>query len=280
MPNTKILYLECMKRDFREFMLNNPGYTRRLEDGKIQFTAKSAEDPPWLYVKASRWQNCNLWHRVIFDQIHKKKKVPIPCQSCWKVVIMPRNFEELMATWIMQLELNLPCKCGTEGDRKNTDRLYGGYWYNSSIDKGIECYKVVKKLLQNTSWQKQFAGTVIKADFGNSFLPSNQRGTLPNLILKRGCTEYEQNCGPSDTWNYDKDQEEIEQYVNEAFSSEVFQPQQSENHVASILIGFIHKAFQWGDQSYQRFTNFNRLFNPPVTYHDKNEDFLKQVRGA
>lgn len=277
MVNTRILYLEAKKRDFRAFMNNNPGYFRHMGSGKIAFTPKVAEDPPWIYVRASDWQNCNLWHRVMFDQILEKKHVPIACHSCWKVVIMPRNLEELMATWIMQLEIEHPCKCGTEGNRANTNRIYGGYWYNNSIEEGMECYRRITHALKNQiEWRTSFAGVPIRARFGNEYLP--EPGTLPKVILKRGCTEYEQNCGPSDQWVIGEDQVELENIVLESFDLEVSQPKQTENHLASIWMDFIHKAYQWGDPSYKAFTNNNRLFNPPVTYHDKDQDFIDSFK--
>lgn len=277
MPNSRILYLELIKHDFRSFLKSNPGYYRRLGDGKICFDPKTAEEPPWIYVKPSGWQNCNLWHRVIFDQFHGQNKVPIPCQQCWKVVAMPRNFEELMAIWIMQRQINHPCKCGTEGDRANTNRLYGAYWYNHSIEEGMSTLAKVENAMDSCRvWRTSFLGVDLKAEFGNKHLPMHLHGTTPHVILKRGCTEFEQHCGPSDKWTWDAEQEELEKNIMAAFSTEVYAPRPSDNHIASILAGFIHKAYQWGDESYQGFTNGNRLFVAPVTYHDKDESFLKK----
>lgn len=275
MANSNILYLELIKHDFRAFLKANPGYYRRLEDGKICFTPKAAEDPPWLYVKPTAWQNCNLWHRVVFDQFHNQEKVPIPCQKCWKVVLMPRNFEELIATWIMQRHLDLPCKCGTEGDRANTDRLYGAYFYCHSLEEGRRVHELVTKTIAGRAkWEMPFLGVDLSAEFGNELIPEDSNGTIPRIILKRGCTEYEQHCGPSDQWTWDEKQQEIEDIITESFHPDVLTPKANDNHVASILAGFIHKAFQWGDTSYKKFTNGNRLFSSPVTYHDKDDDFL------
>lgn len=280
MANSRILYLEANKRDFSEFLHSHPGYHRRPVDGRIDFKKRMLEDVPWLYVKGGRSQNCILWHKVIFNEIHKMGKVPIPCQNCWKVVIAPRNLVELMATWIMQRQMGLACKCGTEGDRSNTDRLYGGYWYNNSLDEGLQCYKRVQGQLEKQRvYECEFIGVPLVCSFGNDFLPAEQRGTLPAVILKRGCTEMEQHCGPSDQWGYDEDQKEIEAITQDAFAADIQGLQQSENHIASIIKGYIHKAFQWGDPSYVHFTNGNRLFVPPVTYHDKDDAFLNQVRA-
>jgi hypothetical protein len=276
--NSRILYLEAGKRDFSEFMRSHPGYFRRPSDGRIDFKKKMMEDVPWLYVKGGRSQNCILWHKIMFNEIHKQLKVPIPCQNCWKVVIMPRNLEELLATWLLQQQMGRPSKCGTEGDRSNTDRLYGGYWYTNSLDEGLECFHAVCAQLANQqTYRREFLGVPLACSFGNQFLPADA-AELPTLILKRGCTEMEQHCGPSDAWSYDEAQKETEAIVTDAFAADIVGLHQSENHIASILKTYIHKAFQWGDPSYVQFTNGNRLFSPPVTYHDKDQKFITQVR--
>lgn len=279
MSNTRILYLEANKRDFSEFLHRHPGYFRRPEDGRIDFKKKMLEDVPWLYVKGGRSQNCILWHKIIFNEIHGMGKVPIPCQNCWKVVIMPRNLVELMATWIMQEQMGRPSKCGIEGDRSNTDRLYGGYWYNNSLDEGLECFDAVRTQLEKQStYEREFIGVPLSCSFGNEYLPAGA-DPLPKLIFKRGCTEMEQHCGPSDKWGYDEAQVEKEALTIDAFAADILGLRQGEYHVASILKSYIHKAYQWGDPSYRHFTNGNRLFEPPVTYHDKDEAFLNEVRA-
>lgn len=279
MTSTRILYLEANKRDFSEFIHKHPGYFRRPEDGRIDFKKKMLEDVPWLYVKGGRSQNCILWHKIMFNEIHAMGKVPIPCQNCWKVVIMPRNLVELLATWIMQEQMGRPSKCGTEGDRSNTDRLYGGYWYNNSLDEGLECYAAVKAQLERQQvYERELFGVSLRCCFGNQYLPEDSE-PLPQLILKRGCTEMEQHCGPSDKWSYDQAQVEKEALTTDAFAADILGLRQGEYHVASILKTYIHKAFQWGDASYVLFTNGNRLFEPPVTYHDKDQEFLDDVRA-
>jgi hypothetical protein len=279
MPNTRILYLEAEKRDFSEFMHKHPGYFRRPEDGRIDFKKKMMEDVPWLYVKGGRNQNCILWHKIMFNEIHGMAKVPIPCQNCWKVVIMPRNLVEMMATWFMQQQMDRPAKCGTEGERSNTDRLYGGYWYNNSLDDGLACYQAVKAQLEHQRiYERELFGVPLSCSFGNEYLPAGS-DPLPNLIFKRGCTEMEQHCGPSDQWEYDAAQVEKEAITTDAFSADIVGLRQGDNHIASLLKTFIHKAYQWGDPSYVHFTNGNRLFAGPVTYHDKDEDFMQQVRA-
>jgi hypothetical protein len=284
MGNTKILYLESGKRDFiSDFLMkpNNKGHWLRPEDSKIEFNRRPHPNPPWLYVKINYAQECHFWHRQLFDNVlAAQKMIPIPCHECWKVVVMPRNLQELMAVWLMQREICKPSKCGTEGDRQNTDRLYGGYWYNWSKDEGLERFEEIKSWIDK---KKTYEANVIGAPVKERLLEPGDKikwfngeieikETLP-IILKRACTEYEQQCGRSDEWSYTEDQVDIEKYAASSFVREGMDFSQSEMQLAHIWRTMIHGAFQWGDKSYLRFTNGNKLFAPAVVYHDGGKPF-------
>jgi len=275
MANTKILYLEANKRNvIDKFLTKNTGYWCRGDDGKIDYTRRMHPTPPWIYVKARENQNCHFWHKILFNVLLDQNKVPTACFDCWKVVLMPRNIEELFAAYFMQLHLGHPSKCGTEGDRENTDRLYGAYFYNNSLEQGQETYELVKKTMENQAeWSRNLLGCPIKVKFYNKgdVMPWVQGDVmvegLPKIILKRGCTEFEQNCGPSDKWESTPDQEEYERLSEDAFVQDFPNFRQSDHQIAQITQKWIHNAFRWGDLSYLKFTNNNRLFSPPVTYH-------------
>jgi len=278
MPNTKILYLETAKRAWtRDFVKSNAGHYFRMEDGKIDKKTNMASDAPWAYVKPGPTMNCMFWHHVLFRQVFNSQKVPIQCHNCWKVVLMPRDIEELFATYIMQREMGRPAKCGTETERENTPRAYGAYFYNNSLQEGVECYQAVKKELERGKvYEQEILGCPIRVQFGNGY-----EDKMPNLILKRGCTEFEQNCGPSDQWAWDDEQVEMERIAFDAFAQDIVHGRQGDNQLASLFQDWIHRAFKIGDEKYKLFTNGNPLFPPVVTYHDmpkkKLEAFKKRA---
>ena len=272
--NTKILYLEAAKREFVDrFLSNHPNYFYRGEDGKIDCTQRMQPDPVWAYIKPGMNQNCLFWHAILFDAIHEKKRVPIPCQNCWKVVLMPRDIEELFASYLLIHELGRPGKCGTEGDRANTDRFYGAYWYNNSIEEGLECYELVKAQVER---DRTFEATILDAPLKVRF--SNGYDGPPRVLLKRACTEFEQACGPSDKWDWDDEQVEIERIAADSFSQDIVTMHQTDIQLARLAYRWIHSAFKWGDKKYTMFTNGNRLYPPPVTYHDMDAAKLQEVK--
>lgn len=281
MANTKILYLEANKRNVIDpFLRHNPGHWLRGEDGKIDHHRRMHPHPPWIYTKGRENQNCHFWHKILFNVLYQQNKIPSPCLGCWKVVFMPRNFEELLAAYIMQKTLNIPGKSGTEGARDNTDRLYGSYYYNPTQEKGMECFNLIKKTMEQREWKYSFFGVPVTAKFYDKgdvmhwFQGDIIVDGPPKVILKRGCTEFEQNVGRSDKWDesVNDDQMEQEYLWKDAFVLDHPNMQQSDHQLAQVIQKWIHNAYQWGDQSYLKYTNNNRLYNPPITYHDKQEE--------
>lgn len=260
--NSRILYLEAVKRDFiSKFLLSNTGWFLRNSDGKIDTKRRMHPDPPWIYVKHTTGMNCTFWHRILFDVIHEKQKVPIPCQSCWKVVFEPKNLVELLATYGLMRKLDMPSKLGTEGNRENTDKLYGAYWYNKSKEEGQDRYdQVTKEMAKGLYYEYALFGVPIRERIEEDF--------LGRIILKRACTEFEQNVGPSDKWGWDDDQAETEMLATDAFVQDVIIFKQSEHMIAHIIASWIHHANQWHDLTYKKFTNNNALFAKLVTYHN------------
>ena len=263
MPNTSILYLEAVKRDFIDkFLLNQPGWNLRQADGKIAAKQRMHPDPPWIYVKHTLAQNCNFWHKVLFDVIFGQSKVPIDCQSCFKIVLEPRNLSELLATYLMQKKLNFPSKCGIEVDRENTEKRYGAYWYTKSPEDGQHRYNQVKaELARGLTYDGYILDVPIVEKFEDDI--------LDRLILKRACTEYEQHCGPSDQWTWDEEQEEMELFAKDTFAQDVYVFTQPEHMIAHVITKWIHAACRMKDPTYKKYTNGNKLFAELLTYHDK-----------
>ena len=274
MANTQILYLEAKKREFVDrFLASHPSYFYRMEDGKIDCIKRMMTDPPWAYIKPGANQNCHFWHQILFNFVHEQKKVPIACHNCWKVVVMPRDIEELFASYILINELGRAGKCGIEGDRANTDRFYGAYFYNNSIEEGLDCYNIVRKAIDREKmYETNILGAPIRVQFNNGY------DEPVKVILKRACTEFEQQCGPSDTWTWDDEQVETERIAENAFTQDVISAGMSDSQIARLAYMWIHKAFQWGDKKYMMFTNGNRMYPPPVTYHDMDPTKLEEIK--
>jgi len=236
------LYLLAEKWDVvgkLEQFFNGGNITMRDDYRIVIKNPTPTKNTPWIYTRHSD-RKCFLYHHIMFPvwkMIHSR------CMECWKVVVAPRTVVELIKLYYLQTELQVSSKCGTEGDRPNSDKLYGGYFYNNSLEEGERCYQYVRAAVDER----------ISPD-------------VP-VILKRACTEFEQELGPSTEWTVTPEQLELEAILDEVTMFDLVQHHQS-NHMRMHLIKkWIHKAYQWADKSYLELTGGCPLFKPLVTYH-------------
>ena len=211
-------------------------YGLAVVDGKIHASTVKVLHYPYVFSNQSTDRDCTFKHHILFDIIFEQGMVPSKCFDCWKVVASPRTYEELMALYHFQRKCGKPSKCGIEGDREMSSRLYAGYFYNDSYFEGIECWHSVSKALD-----------------------------MP-VILKRGCTEFEMACGPSDRWAVQPGQLEIEQEADRLFvrdGKKMFMQKPYER--AEILKEWVRCAHRWGDMTYLK-TN-ERIMPSVVTYN-------------
>ena len=197
---------------------------------------------PWCHAKSTATKHCSLDHNIIFNNwriIHPR------CLECWKVVVAPRNFHELMLLYDLQKKLDYDSKCGIEL-RDYTPRHYGGYFYNLSLDEGREKYKIVRDAVSE----------FISPECGAS------------TILKRGCTEYEMVKGPSLYWNVTKQQEKLLEIIESFVDVRRGFGEQSGMLQRNIKMKWIIWAHSHGDFSYLDYNGGKKLFPGYVAYHD------------
>jgi hypothetical protein len=195
-------------------------------------------ETPWCHAKHCPRKNCAMDHHVLFNGfgiIHPR------CLECWKVVASPNNFDELIQVERLQRALDIPCKAGIEL-RDYTPRHYGSYYYCHSVEEGRERYKQVRELMDE-----------INPDI--------------DVILKRGCTEYEMVKGPSVFWHITDEQlefaENVEHFVTVP-ENDNDQPQLMKRHVRCKWALWAHAN---GDMSYKKYNGDLELFPKCVTYH-------------
>ena len=167
-----------------EGILDGGNHYLRLEDGKVKVRNISMPlGSPWVHVKHHIDLDCGLWNQVIFKGVVPRlpsgqQFVPRGCQGCWKVVVKPRTLQQLFNLLNVQKMLGRPSKCGIE-HRESVHGLYGGYFYNTSREGGLECYEAVKAaMLEN-----EFLAPLVDEVDG--------LGKTTRVILKRACTEME-----------------------------------------------------------------------------------------
>ena len=236
----------------------------RPEDGKLKARQVGiSSETPWIHIRHGVGYDCGLWHQITFNVVvsqlpQDQKFVPRGCHKCWKVVVKPRTLQQLFNLLEVQRILDRPSKCGIEM-RPTVGGLYGGYFYNHSVEEGLECYEIVKAQLLNN---EHLAPLVSEVD---------SEGRTTRIILKRGCTEYEHAIGDSSKWSITEGQDFIEDLIDEYIVNEQLSMQQPEHVVWSIKRRWIEFAFEHGDETYKEYTAGKPIAPDYVVYHQPKE---------
>lgn len=227
-------------------------------EGKFKAFKRLTPELPWLHTKASQEQmihgKCAIYQYYFAQKIGFIHSI---CHDCYKVVVAPRTVKELFQLYDYQQEINIPGKCGIE-KRPFVPRLYGGYFYNRGLEAGKRCYRRVSE------------------DIGKRISPDI------NIILKRGCSEFEMKYGSSDKWKILPKQKEWEDKFDTLFVEDsktpLVEPDYLVAHIKREWLHFAAKA-KPPDMTYLEFTGGVTLTQTCkyVTYH-KEPSLIKVVR--
>ena len=244
-------------------LLQSGGWNLRDEDGKICATSTGMVwDTPWHHVVHDAFFDCQRWHKVLFDLFSITMPpgsgfIPSACQQCWKVVVRPKTLLGLFSLLDLQKFLALPSKCGIEV-RNYVNGLYGGYFYNHSLELGLENYKLVREKVNETP----------------------HLGEDTSVILKRACTEFEMRLGDSSEWKVTPKQLQIETTVNKWFVRNNVVREQPAHAIANVHRKWIEYAYSNGDETYKHFTGGKPLYKAVKTYHHLAEKSGKTLATA
>jgi hypothetical protein len=191
--------------------LGKSGIVPSLNGGKVCFGTNQKPGGPWVYIKYSK-HNCTMLRTFIHQLISKRlplkeRFIPSECQKCYKVVIRPESYDDLLKLYPIMKELDFASKLGIE-KRESVDSLYGAYFYCNSLKEGLDRLDTVNFAL---------TGTNMKA------------------FLKRGCTEYESEFGPSNTWEVKTGQYAIEKEVFDRVEIDNSKRKQTETDIFNIM---------------------------------------------
>lgn len=219
--------------------------------GKIVMPEFIAPEIPWIVTKIPQELKCRLPFSVFFQIFGNDIGMPpIVCQGCYKVVVRPRNLDELFKLQQLQEDIFteddriLGCKLGIE-KRLFVHGLYGGYFYNRGWAKGKSCYNFVRKVID-----KEISPEV-------------------PVILKRACTEMEMKFGDSRKWEITDRQRAIEQALYSCFQEEPVTAPQPDYVKIHIMRTWVEWACMYGDSTYLNHTD-KPIHAEYIHYHDNS----------
>lgn len=197
----------------------------------------------WIYTNPNPDLHC-MYYRSIFDGYGF---VPKKCLDCYKVVVAPRTFDELMKLLYVQelLIADNPkcwCKCGIE-QRDFVPRNYGGYFYTRSLEQGQIRYETVRKAVDEN----------ISPDI--------------DVVLKRYCTEFEIALGPSNLYKRPDGADDVEKLFWQNVEVSQDAVRQPDFVIRHIVQEWMMWAWGRGDKTVMLYNNNEPFYPAYVTYH-------------
>ena len=242
-----------------EPLWKNQGWILRESDGKLYNPKRGfAIDTPWVHYGHNLSNQCGLWSHIIFSVVSQRMGqlfdegrpfVPSGCQSCYKVVARPQNICQVFAWDEILNEWQVPSKLGLES-RPSVPAFWGSYFYCRSLEEGKARYQQVRERLDN----------------------SPDLGPDVPALLKRGCTEMEHLCGPSNLWEITEEQKQIERLISDIIDyGEAHDKPQPDAVIWRVKRRWIEWAYEHNDLTYLQLTGGKPIFPPYVTYHEENQ---------
>lgn len=211
-----------------------------------------AADGTYVMPADQRPNNRTIYNKVVwpypcrkllflFEHVYERAQVPWSCQNCYKVKVSPRQVTDLVAVHDATVDKPYASKFQPDIDAPYSTDVYGAYFYANGLEQARMIYREVEEALA-------------------------AKGCLERtpLSIKRGCTEYEMHCGPSDKYEFPKALAEVERGLLSRIA--VVPSAKPLLTRAQGLLMWIRQAYRIGDNSYLQLTGGRRLFPETVKY--------------
>lgn len=198
----------------------------------------------WIKVIRDRKRPCKF-QMVMFEHVYQRQRVPAGCEMCFKVKVVPRTLRQLMAVHETGGQLPYTYKCGLDAPAHATSGIYGAYFFLDGLPAAREACARVRKAVN----------------------AHPKLGPEVPVFIKRGCTEFEIHCGPSDQYTFTDETRQIEaQLLPLVHDHDHLEGPESKVHLQQTLLHWIQTAYRLGDQTYLDFTGGRPLYPPVVQY--------------
>ena len=151
-----------------------------------------------------------------------------------------------------QVETGVFSKVGKE-TRKTVPRLWGAYWYNKGLKAGLECFDRIYSFMAKNEVLYPLLEEL------------DDNGRTKRVVLKRGCTEFEEKCGDPKNWVITPEQNAVEDLLDVMVVNTVDESLQSEHLIWDVKQRWIEFAWETDDPTFPLYSG--PLYKPYVTYH-------------
>lgn len=183
--------------------------------------------------------SCHSLKSFLFDHAYGKRLVPAGCETCFKVKIAVSTLRQLVALHELAKTSAYVFKTGLDMENPYSSGIYAGFFYLDGLDQARAAFRELRQAVD----EHPLLGSDI------------------SMLIKRGCTEYEIHCGPSDSYAIAPKEVEAWLLARLKISASTKPLPKS-----MTLARWIQTAFQIGDETYLDLTNGRRLHPKTVSY--------------
>lgn len=198
----------------------------------------------YLPVKHALNLDCHFLNNFVFAHAYDRKAVPAGCRACFKVKVAPADFRGLIALRGILEDLPYHSKCGVDLFNPHSRDFYAGYFYFVGLAGARQAWGVIRERVD----------------------AHPQLGPGTAMSIKRGCSNYEAHCGPSDAWTFAEGLEEIEAGLRPSFEPPAVAPLNYSLLRATKMAEWLQVAFNLRDDTYLDFTRGKPLHPPTRSY--------------
>jgi len=196
------------------------------DDGTWELRLGMGTPGRWLTNGRSWDVPCRSMNRFVFNLAYGRRQVPWHCRNCYKVKIQPRSLRQLLAVRRLFDAVQWATKCGLDIATWAGRGVYGGFVYCDGLEVARRAWHALRAQVD----------------------AAPQLGPDVPMRIKRGCTDYEMACGPSDRYRFDPAQEAVECWLVARLRPA---PPQREVPMRMAILDWAKFAFQIGDETYR-----------------------------
>lgn len=187
---------------------------------------------------------CHFKKLVLFDLVYDRKRVPAGCAHCFKVKAAPHDLKGVVAVRDILEELGYTAKSGIDLFNPHSGDVWAAFIYTDGLDEARAVHATLR------------ARCDAHADLGPGL----------KITIKRGCSEYEAACGPSDQWHFAPGMAEFEAAARTRYDEPARNELPYRVRKSLCMMEWIKLAYQMGDDTYLAFTGGKPLHAPTKTY--------------
>lgn len=211
------------------------------EDGTCELARPARLNENWVVGPNHTPFPCGKLLGFLFRQAYGQAAVPVGCRHCFKVQVRPTSLEQLIATQKIAQDLPYAYKAGASLNARYQAGPYRALFYLDGLQNAREAYQRVLERV----------------------LATPELGTKVSVSIKRGCSEYEVHCGPSNEFTFSDELAAAELELLKRLRPSA--PPKAKQRALAMMT-WIQIAYQLGDESYKQFTQGRPLYPEPVCY--------------